>query len=173
MTSTFGLVLSSDERVVRLDEESLLSFGTPIPSGLAEPKLQPFLALLLGHEVGVTSIEARSAIWMVHGAVVLWDGDEIRGAWLAPNGRVAEEIDLTFTGVLVNVHGEVVNSGTGAATYGHPAGALLAAQNAIEDGDVSAEVVLAPGLTAPIPVTPGQAYGFEFNEGLGSIQIAA
>ena len=48
----------------------------------------------------------------------------------------------------------------------------LAAQNAIQDGDVSAEVVLAPGLTPPIPVTPGQAYGFEFNEGLGSIQVA-
>ncbi|NLT30354.1 MAG: hypothetical protein GXX86_07850 [Propionibacterium sp.] len=173
MTKTVGMALGADGNIARISEDMLLPIGAPMPEGLAEPTLQPYLALLLGHEVGGSLVEARASIWMVHGVVVVRDGDEIRGVWTAPRARIADEIDLTFTGVLVHANGEVINSGTGAAGYGHPAGALMAAQNALQEGDdVSADVVLAPGLTPPIPVTPGLAYGFEFNEGLGEIHIA-
>ncbi|MGJ3508200.1 hypothetical protein [Enemella sp. A6] len=173
MTKTVGMALGADGEVARVTDELLLPIGAPMPQGLSQPTLQPYLGLLIGDEVGDAVFEAGSSIWMVHGVVVVRDGDEIRGMWTAPRGRIADELDLRFTGVLVHANGEVINSGTGAAGHGHPAGALLAVQDALhEDEDVATDMVLAPGLTPPIPVTPGLAYGFEFNDGLGEIHIA-
>ena len=108
-----------------------LPAGQPVPAQLAGPHAVPHLAFLLGGPLtgpGVSAADALAAVASVHAAVELADG------WflVSPAGRSPAGLDLALEACLVEVDGQVTDSGTGAAAAGHPAEALAWAANALD-----------------------------------------
>jgi 2-oxo-3-hexenedioate decarboxylase len=147
-----------------------LSAGQPVPERLAGPQAVPHLAFLLGSPLtgpGVSPAGALTAVASVHAAVELDDG------WFAtsPAGRAPAGLDLALEACLVEVDGQVTDSGTGAAAAGHPAEALAWAANALDGQGLALEpgwLVLTGPLTAPVPVPPGAPLAVHFTT-LGSL----
>ena len=86
-------------------------------------------------------------------------------------GGPAAGLDLALEACLVEVDGQVVDSGTGAAAAGHPAEALAWAANALDSQGLALEpgwLVLTGALTAPVPLPPGAPLAVHFTT-LGSL----
>ena len=103
----------------------------------------------------------------MHAAVELADG------WFltSPAGRSPAGLDLALEACLVEVDGQVTDSGTGAAAAGHPAEALAWAANALARDGLVLEpgwLVLTGPLTAPVPMPPGAPLAIHFTT-LGSL----
>ncbi len=159
-----------------------LPSGQPVPGELGSPRLMPHLAVLLGEPLtgpGVSPAEALAAVSSVHAAVELADGDggpELDGApagrfLVSPAGLPAAGLDLALEACLVEVDGQVTDSGTGAAAAGHPAEALAWAANALDAQGMALEpgwLVLTGPLTAPVPLPPGAPLAVHFTT-LGSL----
>jgi 2-oxo-3-hexenedioate decarboxylase len=95
------------------------------------------------------------------------------GSWfvVSPAGRPAAGLDLALEACLVEVGGQVTDSGTGAAAAGHPAEALAWAANALDAQGLALEpgwLVLTGPLTAPVPLPPGTPLAIHFTT-LGSL----
>jgi 2-oxo-3-hexenedioate decarboxylase len=133
---------------------------------------------------GVSAAAALAAVASVHAAIELADGvagaatDSGPGAattpvvgalaardggpapadgWflVSPAGRNPAGLDLALEACLVEVDGQVTDSGTGAAAAGHPAEALAWAANALDAQGLALEpgwLVLSGPLTAPVPL---------------------
>lgn len=74
---------------------------------------------------------------------------------VSPAGRPVAGLDLALEACLVEVAGQVADSGTGAAAAGHPAEALAWAANALGSQGLALEpgwLVLTGPLTAPVPL---------------------
>ena len=147
-----------------------LPAGQPVPEQLAGPQAVPHLAFLLGGPLtgpGVSAADALAAVASVHAAVELADG------WFltSPAGRSPAGLDLALEACLVEVDGQVTDSGTGAAAAGHPAEALAWAANALARDGLVLEpgwLVLTGPLTAPVPMPPGAPLTVHFTT-LGSL----
>ncbi len=95
------------------------------------------------------------------------------GGWflVSPAGRRVAGLDLALEACLVEVDGQVVDSGTGAAAAGHPAEALAWAATALDARGQALEagwLVLTGPLTAPVPLPPGAPLAVHFTT-LGSL----
>lgn len=156
-----------------------LESGHPVPGQLVSPTVVPHLAVVLGDPLtgpGVTPADALAAVASVHAAVELPDGDggaAQGGGWFlaSPAGRPAAALDLALEACLVEVDGQVTDSGTGAAAAGHPAEALAWAANALDAHGLTLEpgwLVLCGPLTAPVPLPPGTPAAVHFTS-LGSL----
>jgi 2-keto-4-pentenoate hydratase len=83
-------------------------------------------------------------------------------------------VDLRLLGVVLEHNGEVIATASGAASLGHPAAAVawlvrsLAAQ---DEGLRTGDIVLSGGLTAAVPVKPGDVVTATADR-LGSIELA-
>jgi 2-oxo-3-hexenedioate decarboxylase len=147
-----------------------LPIGQPVPGQLAGPQAVPHLSFVLGGPLtgpGVTAADALAVVASVHAAVELDDG------WFvtSPAGRAPAGLDLALEACLVEVDGQVVDSGTGAAAAGHPAEALAWAANALDAQGLALEpgwLVLTGPLTAPVPLPPGAPLAVHFTT-LGSL----
>jgi 2-oxo-3-hexenedioate decarboxylase len=149
--------------------------GQPVPGPLTQ--LVPHLAVLLGDPVtgpGVSPAAALAAVASVHAAVELSaaDGglDEARFL-VGPAGRPAAGLDLALEACLVEVDGQIVDSGTGAAAAGHPAEVLAWAANALDGQGLALEpgwLVLTGPLTAPVALPPRAPLAVHFTN-LGSL----
>lgn len=132
-----------------------LAAGQPVPERLASPQAMPHLAFLLGSPLtgpGVSAADALAAVASVHAAVELASADD---GWFvtSPAGRAPAGLDLALEACLVEVDGQVTDSGTGAAAAGHPAEALAWAANALDGQGLALEpgwLVLTGPLTAPV-----------------------
>ena len=90
-----------------------------------------------------------------------------------PVGRSPAALDLTLKACLVELNGQVVDSGTGAAVMGHPGQALAAAANELGRRGLAIEpgwLVLACGLTEAATVPSGSPLAVHFTT-LGSIHL--
>ena len=88
-----------------------------------------------------------------------------------PGGPAPAGLDLALEACLVEVDGQVTDSGTGAAAAGHPAEALAWAANALDGQGLALEpgwLVLTGPLTAPVPLPPGVPLAVHFST-LGSL----
>jgi 2-oxo-3-hexenedioate decarboxylase len=95
------------------------------------------------------------------------------GSWfvVSPAGRPAAGLDLALEACLVEVGGQVTDSGTGAAAAGHPAEALAWAANALDAQGLALEpgwLVFTGPLTAPVPLPPATPLAIHFTT-LGSL----
>jgi 2-oxo-3-hexenedioate decarboxylase len=137
--------------------------GQPVPPQLADPQVVPHLAVVLGDPLtgpGITPAAALAAVSSVHAAVELTAADSEAGpagGWfvVSPAGRPAVGLDLALEACLVEMGGQVTDSGTGAAAAGHPAEALAWAANALDAQGLALEpgwLVLTGPLTAPVPL---------------------
>ena len=94
---------------------------------------------------------------------------------VSPAGRPPAGLDLALEACLVEVDGQVTDSGTGAAAAGHPAEALAWAANALDGQGLALEpgwLVLTGPLTAPVPLPPGVPLAVHFST-LGSLFLPA
>lgn len=155
-----------------------LPAGQPVPP-MPDPHLAPQLAVVLSEPLtgpGVSPAGALATVASVHAAAELTAaGREAgpAGSWflVSPAGRPAATLDLALEACLVEVDGQVTDSGTGAAAAGHPAEALAWAANALDTQGLALEpgwLVLTGPLTAPVPLPPAAPAAVHFTT-LGSL----
>lgn len=157
-----------------------LTAGQPVPP-VPAPQLVPHLAVVLGDPLtgpGVSPAGALAAVASVHAAAELTAADSgaaPAGGWflVSPAGRPAAALDLALEACLVEVDGQVTDSGTGAAAAGHPAEVLAWAASALDAQGLSLEpgwLVLTGPLTAPVPLPPAAPVAVHFTT-LGSLFV--
>ncbi len=159
-----------------LTESMRLPSGQPAPGPLASPQVVPHLAVVLGGQLagpGISAADALAAVASVHAAAWLAGSPSAEDGWYlaSPAGRPPAGVDLALEACLVEVAGQVVDSGTGAAAAGHPAEALAWAANALAARGHRLEpgwVVLAGALTSPVTVPEGGSLAVHFTT-LGSL----
>jgi 2-oxo-3-hexenedioate decarboxylase len=86
-------------------------------------------------------------------------------------GLPPSDLDLALEAALVEVHGVVVDSATGAAVQGHPGEALALAANDLARRGHAVEagwIVLTGGMTDAVFAPPGTSVAFHFTH-LGSV----
>ncbi|SDH50371.1 2-keto-4-pentenoate hydratase [Pseudonocardia oroxyli] len=84
-----------------------------------------------------------------------------------------EGIDLRLVGVVFEKNGQVVATAAGAASLGHPAAAVAwLVRRLATDGEglTAGQVVLSGGLTAAVPVGPGDVVTATIDR-LGSLEL--
>jgi 2-keto-4-pentenoate hydratase len=170
-----------------------VDMGEPLDTAsLIQPRCEPEIVFVLGRDlagphvtaaevlaassgvaVGIEVLDSRYHDYKFTMADVVADntsaGRFVVGAPVDPQG-----IDLDLVGVVLEKNGEVVGTATGAASMGHPAAAVawLARQLFAEgEGLRAGEVVLSGGLTAAVPVGPGDVVVASVDR-LGSIELA-
>jgi 2-oxo-3-hexenedioate decarboxylase len=161
--------------------------------GLIHPRIEPEIAFVLGEALegpDVTVTDVLAATRYVCPALDVIDS-RYEGFSFSHLDAVADNAssaafalgsdytpvrgDLTLAGCVLEVDGQVVDSAAGAAVMGHPAAAvafmanqLVAVGRRLEPG----WVVLSGGLTAPVPLTPGNTVTATIH-GLGSVTLSA
>lgn len=81
------------------------------------------------------------------------------------------DLDLRTLGVVMEVNGEVAQTGAGAAVLGHPALSVAMLANMLsERGEClpTGTLVLAGAITAAVPIAPGDNFTVHYRD-LGSI----
>ena len=157
---------------------------------LLQPRIEAELAFVMEHDLagpGVTAARALTAIAgalpaveIVDSRVADWEiklvdtvADNASSGLLVVGGnlRKVTDIDLRLVGVMVTRHGELVDTGAGAAVLGNPARcvAWLANKLATFGASLRAGDVILPGAVhRMIGVTPGDVFRAEFAH-LGTV----
>ncbi|HEX4247810.1 MAG TPA: fumarylacetoacetate hydrolase family protein [Pseudonocardia sp.] len=170
-----------------------LDLGAPLATGeLIQPRAEPEIVFTLGADlsgphvtaadvlaatasvaVGLEILDSRYRDYRFTMADVVADntsaGRYVVGAPVSPAG-----IDLRLVGVVLEHNGEVVSTASGSASLGHPAAAVawLVRTLATEgEGLRAGEVVLSGGLTAAVPVGPGDVVVASIDR-LGTIELS-
>jgi 2-oxo-3-hexenedioate decarboxylase len=130
------------------------------------------LAATSGVAVGIEVLDSRFVDYGFTIADVVADNTSasrfVVGAPVTPAG-----IDLRLVGVLLEHNGRVVATASGAASLGDPAAAVawlvrrLAAEG---EGLQAGQIVLSGGLTAAVPVAPGDVVAASIDR-LGSVEL--
>lgn len=175
----------------RLTSNMLVSAGQPVVlDRLIHPRAEPEIALLIGRPIppGASVATVMAAVDAVYPAIEVVDSryaqpfrmvDSVAdnaGAARAVLGsrprRPADLVDLHVLGCVFAFRGGF-DTAAGGAVMGHPAaavawlaGALAHRGQRLEPGSI----VLTGGLTAAVPLRPGDRIGVEFD-GLGSIEV--
>lgn len=156
------------------------------------PRIEPEIALEIGRELvaPTTTTAVLAATSSVFGVMEIMDSrfedyrykrqdviaDNVGAARVVfgPRTRRPEELDdLGLLGCAFRVQGEVIGTGAGAATMGHPAAAVAWLVNSLgAKGETlpAGSIVLTGGLAAPVPLRPGSVVSAEFY-GLGSVTV--
>ncbi len=169
-----------------------LDLGEPLEtSALIQPRCEPEIVFLLGRDVagphvtaadvltaaagvavGIEVIDSRYRDYRFTMADVVADntsaGRFVVGAPVPPAG-----IDLRLVGVVLERNGELVATASGAASLGHPAAAvawLVRTLAADGEGLHAGQVVLSGGLTAAVPVGPGDVVVASIDR-LGTVEL--
>ncbi|GAA4707856.1 fumarylacetoacetate hydrolase family protein [Pseudonocardia yuanmonensis] len=130
------------------------------------------LAASSGAAVGIEVLDSRYTDYGFTMADVVADNTSaaryVVGAPVSPAG-----IDLRLVGVVLEKNGQVAATASGAAVLGHPAAAVawLVRQLSGEGQGLRAgEIVLSGGLTAAVPVAPGDVVVATIDR-LGSVEL--
>ena len=151
---------------------------------LLQPRIEAELAFVMEHDLagpGVTAARALTAIAgalpaveIVDSRVADWEiklvdtvADNASSGLLVVGGnlRKVTDIDLRLVGVMVTRHGELVDTGAGAAILGNPARCVAWLANKIASFGASlraGDVILPGAVHRMISVTPGDVFRAEF-----------
>jgi 2-keto-4-pentenoate hydratase len=170
-----------------------LDLGEPLVTGeLIQPRTEPEIVFVMGRDLSGPSVTAADVLAATSGVAVGIEVLDSRftdyrftmpdviadntsaarfvvGAPVSPDG-----IDLRLAGVVLELGGEVVATAAGAAALGHPAASvawLVRSLAAEGEGLRAGQVVLSGGLTAAVPVKPGDVVVASIDR-LGSIELA-
>lgn len=164
--------------------------GSYDTSGLIHPRIEPEIAFLLGRPLSgrVTAAEAART---VAGVAVAYEVLDSRFAdfkftlpdVIADNASAAafgvgtwhepDSVDLSNVGLVLEIDGRPVETGSSAAILGHPLRALTAAARLAAEAGIELEpgwVVLAGAATAAVPLPPG-AHVRVVSAGLGRAEV--
>jgi 2-keto-4-pentenoate hydratase len=133
-----------------------------VPAALLQPRVEPEIALVLGGDrrpvAAYAALEVVDSVWRDYRFTLelnTADGSSAAGVAIGPQLAMDGLDELP---VLLSRNGETVGRGTGAAAMGHPLRALEwlmetlgHGRDALQPGDV----VITGGLTAAVPVEPG------------------
>ena len=171
---------------------SALDLGEPLDTGaLIQPRCEPEIVFVLGRDlagqhvtaadvltassgvaVGIEVLDSRYRDYRFTMADVVADntsaGRHLVGPAVPPLG-----LDLRLVGVVLEKNGEVVATASGAASLGHPAAAvawMVRAMAAEGEGLAAGDVVLSGGLTAAVPVAPGDVVVASIDR-LGTVEL--
>jgi 2-keto-4-pentenoate hydratase len=170
-----------------------LDLGEPLYVGdHIQPRAEPEIVFIMGADLAGPSVTASAVLAATAGVAV---GVEIldsryqnykftmpdvvadntsAGRFLVGAPVPPADLDLRLTGVLLELNGEVVATAAGAAALGHPAAAVawlvrsLAEEN---QGLHAGDVVLSGGLTAAVPIRPGDVVTATADR-LGTVELA-
>ena len=166
--------------------------GTLDTSQHGHPRAEPEIAFILGRPLeGPTSAaEALEAVSGVCAAIevidsryrdfkftlrdVIADNASSARFVLGPILRAPQEIDLGNLGIVFEINGEVVGTGSSAAILEHPAKSLAALANMLTAHDERLEagqVILAGSATAAVAVKPGDRVR-ALVDGLGEVAFS-
>jgi 2-oxo-3-hexenedioate decarboxylase len=177
-----------------LTDAMILPIGAPVPlDRLIHARAEPEIAFVMGRRLsgpGVSAATALAAVDTVVGAIEIIDSrfsgykftmmdavadNNSSGRYVTgPIARRPEDLDLGLEACLLEVDGEIVDSATGAAVWGHPAEALAFAANALGERGLAIEpgwVILTGGMTDAIEIRPGARIAAHFTS-LGTVTIA-
>lgn len=170
-----------------------LDVGMPLSaSGLIQPRCEPEIVFVLGRDLAGPHVTATDVVAATSGVAVGIEvldsryrdyrftmpdvvadntsaGRFVVGTPVPPAG-----IDLRLVGVVLEKNGEVVATASGAASLGHPAAAvawMVRAMAADGDGLSAGQVVLSGGLTAAVPVAPGDVVVAAVDR-IGTLELA-
>jgi 2-oxo-3-hexenedioate decarboxylase len=176
-----------------LPAAAALDLGEPLDtSQLIQPRCEPEIVFMIGRDlagphvtaahvlaasagvaVGIEVLDSRYRDYRFTMADVVADntsaGRFVVGAPVPPAG-----LDLRLVGVVLEKNGEVVATAAGAASLGHPAAAvawMIRTMAAEGEGLRAGEVVLSGGLTAAVPVAPGDVVVATIDR-LGTIELS-
>jgi 2-oxo-3-hexenedioate decarboxylase len=178
----------------RLTSSMILNDGAVLDlSGLCHPRIEPEVAFIMKRDlVGpVTPAQALDAVAGVCAALEIIDSRYrdfkftlpdvvadntsaiafVLGSRLMPH----DAADIGNLGIVMEVNGKIVETGSSAAIYEHPARSLaeLANMLARRGGRIEAgQIVLSGGATAAIPLNPGDRVRVEIDE-IGSAEVRA
>ena len=172
---------------------SALDLGEPLVTAqLIQPRAEPEIVFVMARDLSgpaVTAADVLAATAGVAAGIEILDsrfidyrftmpdviadntsaGRYVVGAPVRPDG-----IDLRLAGVVLEHNGEVTATAAGAAALGHPAAAvawlvreLAAAGNGLRAG----QIVLSGGLTAAVPLRPGDVVVATIDR-LGTVELA-
>ncbi|SFM89217.1 4-oxalocrotonate decarboxylase [Pseudonocardia ammonioxydans] len=131
------------------------------------------LAATAGVAVGIEVLDSRYRDYRFTMADVVADNTSA-SRYVVGTPVPVSGIDLRLVGVVLEHNGEVAATASGAASLGHPAAAVawLVRALAAEGGGLRAgEIVLSGGLTAAVPVGPGDVVVASIDR-LGTLELA-
>jgi len=161
-------------------------------AALIQPRCEPEIAFVLERDLEgshVTALDVLSGTSGVAVAIEVLDSrfedyDFAIADVVADNTSAARfvvgqpvstaGIDLRLVGVVFEKNGRIKGTASGAASLGHPAAAVawLVRQLALEGGGLHrGQVVLSGGLTAAVPVSPGDSITASIDR-LGAVELA-
>jgi 2-oxo-3-hexenedioate decarboxylase len=196
-----GVTSRAKQAQVGLDEPvrgflataNALDLGAPLSTGeLIQPRAEPEIVFLIGRDLSgpaVTAADVMAATAGVATGIEILDsrfldyrftmpdviadnasaGRYVVGAPVSPDG-----IDLRLVGVILEHNGEVTATAAGAASLGHPAAAvawLARSLAAAGEGLRAGQIVLSGGLTAAVPLRPGDVVVATVDR-LGAVELA-
>jgi 2-oxopent-4-enoate hydratase len=179
----FGVL--TDEMVV--EDGDLIDLGR-----LVQPRVEAELAFVMAEDLagpGVTTARALAAIEGALPAVEVVDSrvadwriklvdtvaDNASSGLIVMGGRMrpVRDLDLRLLGVVVSRHGQMIDTGAGAAALGNPARCVAWLANtlgAFGEGLRAGDVVLPGAVHKMVPVAPGDVFRAEFAH-LGAVTV--
>ena len=176
-----------------LTDEMFIEDGDLIPlEKLVQPRVEAELAFVMERDLsgpGVTTARALAAIAGALPAVEVVDSrvadwkiklvdtvaDNASSGMLVVGGRMrkVEDLDLRLLGVAVSRHGELIDTGAGAAALGNPARCVAWLANKLGsfgDGLRAGDIVLPGAVHKMVPVAPGDVFRADFAH-LGAVTV--
>lgn len=174
-------------------DHMLLLEGEPCRRGeLLWPRVEGELAFILKDTLkgpGVTIADVLRATEGVMPAIEIVDSrirdwqiklpdtiaDNASSARFVLGGRMKplQDLDLRLIGMVLEKNGEVVNTGAGAAVWGHPAAAVAWLANKLAAFEIAleaGEIILSGAITAAVEAQAGDVFTVSFS-GLGVINL--
>ena len=164
---------------VLFDDMEIADGGVLDPSLVLQPKVEAEVAFILGADLtdaettmdaaaaavaevvpAIEIVDSRIADWKITFADTVADNGSSAFYVLGDVRRPLTDLDLWTCGMVLEVNGEVVSLGAGAACLGHPLKALAwLAQTLAQRGDPlrAGDVVLSGALGPMVNVKPGDA----------------
>ncbi|KAA9165725.1 2-keto-4-pentenoate hydratase [Amycolatopsis acidicola] len=150
----------------------------PIPAGAyLQPRIEPEIAFVLGKKLsgpGVTVadairatefvvpaleiVDSRITDWKISIVDTIADNASSGGVVLGSKPTALSDVDLRLTGCTLQLGGELVATGAGAAVLGSPVNALVWLANTVGPLGIDLEpghVILPGSMTRAFPVKPG------------------
>ncbi|GAW91027.1 2-keto-4-pentenoate hydratase [Calderihabitans maritimus] len=174
-------------------DHMLVPEGEAVPrESLLQPKVEGEIAFILKETLrgpGVTIADVYRATEGVMPAIEIVDSrirdwkiklpdtvaDNASSALFVLGGRMLplKDLDLRHIGMVLEKNGELVNTGAGAAVWGHPAAAVAWLANKLSEFDIAleaGEIILSGAFTAAVDAAKGDVFHFSFHS-LGSVSL--
>ena len=161
------------DRLVQPRVEAELAFV--METDLAGPGITTAKALgaIAGALPAVEVVDSRVADWKIK--LIDTVADNASSGLLVVGGRIrkVDELDLRLLGVVVSRHGELIETGAGAAALGNPARCVAWLANKLGSFGASlraGDVILPGAVHKMVPVQPGDSFRADFDH-LGGVTV--